>query len=76
MVKRAEERYHCFRCGASSDLGLDYEISVCSSCGEVGLLSITTALDMLNDLHLQGLLIKQIDEDEYEQEISNHTGDW
>ena len=69
MDKGTEESYKCFRCGSSAEDGLEYEISECPSCGEIGLLSMTTALDMLNDLHLQGLLLKQTDEDEYEQEI-------
>tara|TARA_R110002051_G_scaffold298215_1_gene365017 strand:- start:207 stop:419 length:213 start_codon:yes stop_codon:yes gene_type:complete len=58
-----DNEFYCYRCGNSSDVGIEFEISKCKDCGEEGLLSIITALDLLNDLHLKGLLPSTKEED-------------
>ena len=53
MKHKAEEIFAGFRCGALECIG-DTEKSIikCDECGETGVLSIETALDIINNLYL------------------------
>lgn len=43
----------CFRCGWADETGIPIEEgSMCPSCGEQSILSVTHALDILNEIHL------------------------
>lgn len=55
--------YFCYRCGEiNGDIKLtEYNEMLCGACGENSLLGITSAIDILNDLHLKGQL--EIEED-------------
>ncbi len=52
--------YGCFRCGAKldeDDLVPDDDVylGVCPECGEDSVMSVTSAMDIINDLYLKGL---------------------
>ena len=65
MAEREEEKGQCFRCGyIDEDYDVDEGISTCSHCGEQGIMSFTMALDILNDLHLNGRWIHDTEETE------------
>ena len=70
MAKRTKETYYCFRCGKETNKGLTYTFSLCPACGEKGVLSLQTCLDILNDLYLNGELsqydIKEFDLSDWE----------
>lgn len=62
--------YGCIKCGViNGDLRRDELMEDIVSCGECGAKTIITfqqALDLLNDLHLKGLLpVYEVDETEY-----------
>lgn len=63
-----EETLACYRCGAlcTSDkdvsLGGEYTVYKCEECGEHGVVSFQTALDILNDYFLKE---KDLSLDEY-----------
>jgi DNA-directed RNA polymerase subunit RPC12/RpoP len=61
-VEDYESIYGCFRCGAilaDVEEG-DDAFAKCSECGEHSVINFIHALDLINDLHLKGLVkIKQ-----------------
>jgi len=71
-MEKADEIFCCFRCGTLECIGdTERTITLCDDCGKIGVLSIETALDIINNLYLdrelpEGLmeLIDDITEDE------------
>lgn len=59
MDRRAEETLVCFRCGELFETVYcpvvdEGGLCQCESCGEFGLTTLQTVLDILNDLYLKG----------------------
>lgn len=55
--------HKCFRCGEIVEKEDDGTLVRCFSCGELSILSFTTACDIINDLYLSG----KFDKKEYEE---------
>ena len=72
-MEKADEVFGCFRCGSLDVIGdTDRTIIICDECGQRGVVSVETALDIINNLYLdkelpEGLmaLIDGIDQSDF-----------
>lgn len=58
-VEDLSQIYGCWRCGTlmgGVEENSEGHNVVCKGCGESAILSFTTALDLINDLHVRGIL--------------------
>lgn len=48
-------KHQCFRCGAEYEKEEDIgSVDKCEGCGEIAVISLKTACDILNDIYLKG----------------------
>jgi len=63
----------CWRCGEiMGDIRQEEQGYICESCGEQAIVSMINILDVMNDLHLRGLLMQHGEEiliDDIEDEV-------
>ena len=68
-IEDPHQIYGCFRCGViQEDIEEDTSgFYKCCSCGEFGITSFVRALDIINDMHLKGVI--QTSYEEYENDL-------
>ena len=53
MIDKPEEIFGCIKCGSLNVIGdTDRTIIICDECSERGVISMETALDIINNLYL------------------------
>lgn len=54
-IEHTEQIYGCFRCGElMGDIREEGASTVCDSCGEAAIMTLTNALDVMNEIYLRG----------------------
>lgn len=62
-IEDPEQIYGCWRCGEiMGDIRTEETGYVCEGCGAEAVVTMTNILDLMNDLHLRGLLMQHGEE--------------